>query len=74
MAHRTNIILEDNLYRELSKHAQARGLTVAQTVRDLLRQSLGAATPQQSGFREGFMNGMREVHTAVGAAFKRLGA
>ncbi len=44
---RTTIVLDDDIFELVSRHAKLRGLSLGKTVSDLVRRGLSAPTPSQ---------------------------
>jgi hypothetical protein len=60
------VLFDQELYLALEYHAGAAGLTISQTIRDLLRYSLGVVpTERSAGWREGYTAAFNMIQQAV---------
>ena len=64
-------MLETPTREALEAEAQRRGLSISQVARDALRRHLGSS-PQESGYREGLMQGIGEAKEAIMSAMHKL--
>lgn len=71
MPHRINVVLEDELYREVKRVSKERKLNASQLVRDVLRRALRISSAEESGFKEGMTAGYRKVHEALAEALRK---
>jgi len=71
MRSRLTLTVENDVRARLDKEAASRGITLSQHVRDLIRRSFGVA-PQESGYREGLIQGTAEAKKAIQEAIHGL--
>lgn len=63
---RINLLVDRELLAALATHAQQRGINLSAAVRDLLRHALGiVSSPQDAGWREGYVAGFQAMQQAT---------
>lgn len=66
-------MIDDELRRALSAHAEAADLSLSATVRDLLRHAVGVVSSErEAGWIEGYNAGLAAVNKTVGQALGKL--